>query len=358
MSSHRIERLLNLLTLLLNARRPISVREIGQHPEFSVYCSNDVDTGDRAFERDKAALLDMGVPIRYVPPEQTPEDDTEGIGGYVIDREQFYLPDIKLDSKELALLSIAGTAAAAMQGFPGRTAVVRALAKLGFDVDEARPTPSLAHAPVREEQISSHILNFLEILREAIARRRVVRMVYKDLAGHVTRRLVDPYGLFYRRGIWYLVGYCHLRKAERTFRLGRAQKIIRAHPDRLKPEFDVPEDFDLATHVHRQPWEYPQHKAHSVKIRVASRLVPAIAEIFGRHVRMAKQGKKALVTVLSTHDAALVSAILPFGSGIEILSPAPLRKRIQQTYEQIANVYSHAKQRNAPAHKHKEKKTQ
>ncbi len=37
MSAARTERLLNLLTLLLNARRPISLRELRTHEEFRAY---------------------------------------------------------------------------------------------------------------------------------------------------------------------------------------------------------------------------------------------------------------------------------------------------------------------------------
>ena len=58
MSAARTERLLNLLTFLLNTRRPISLREIREHEEFNAYSTADPKSGERAFERDKAALVD------------------------------------------------------------------------------------------------------------------------------------------------------------------------------------------------------------------------------------------------------------------------------------------------------------
>jgi len=37
-----------------------------------------------------------------------------------------------------------------------------------------------------------------------------------------TERAVDPYGVLYRNGGWYMGGYCHLRQGLRAFRLDRA----------------------------------------------------------------------------------------------------------------------------------------
>ena len=147
MSAARTERLLNLLTLLLNSRRAISLREIRELDEFGAYDTEDPKSGERAFERDKAALLELGVPLRWVAaPQQDDEDD--GAGGYVIDQERYFLPELQLTPGDLALLSIAGAAAASLEGFPDKAAVVRALAKLGFDVEEAGRAPTLAHAPL------------------------------------------------------------------------------------------------------------------------------------------------------------------------------------------------------------------
>ena len=110
MSAARTERLLNLLTLLLNTRRPISLREIREMDEFGAYRSADPKSGERAFERDKAALVELGVPLHWVAPEREDEvDGGEGMGGYLIDRERYYLPELDLDPTDVALLSsIAG----------------------------------------------------------------------------------------------------------------------------------------------------------------------------------------------------------------------------------------------------------
>ena len=49
-----------------------------------------------------------------------------------------------------------------------------------------------------------------------VTERRVARFAYNGLD-----RRVDPYGLSYREGRWYLAGFDHAREGERLFRTDR-----------------------------------------------------------------------------------------------------------------------------------------
>ena len=334
MSAARTERLLNLLTLLLNSRRSISLREIRELDEFSAYRTDDPKSGERAFERDKAALLELGVPLRWVAPEQQ-EDDEDGIGGYTIDRKSYYLPDLHLDPSELALLSIAGAAAATIDGFSGKAAVIRALAKLGFDVEEAGRAPTLAHAPMVAGLDPERVGAWLTVLHEAVARRLRIMLQYRGASG-LSERLVDPYGLYYRQGVWYLVGFCHVRQAERTFHLGRVEGLRATGAARA---FEVPATFDLKAHLDLRPWEFPFAPACQVSIRLAPRLVPAIPEIFGRRVQREDTPQGPVVHLQVTYQAALITAVLPYGAAAEVLAPAALRQQIGDIYDNLAVRY-------------------
>jgi predicted DNA-binding transcriptional regulator YafY len=338
MSAARTERLLNLLTLLLNAPQPVSLREIREHEEFEAYKTSDPKSGERAFERDKSALLELGVPLRWVAPER--EDEEDGAGGYVIDREKYYLPELELQPTELALLSIAGAAAAGVAGFPNRGAVIRALAKLGFDADEGHIPSTLAHTPVQEGVDPEKIGAFLATLHEAIAVQRVLHVVYGGgRGGEKTERDVDPYGLYYKQGAWYLVGHCHLRNAERTFHLARILDVKAVRPS-AQHEFEAPASFDLANHARRRAWEFPQEEPFAVTVRLDERLVPAVHEIFGPGVKTEATGAGLLVRLQATHRQALVNTLLPYGAAAEVLEPAGLRDMMANTYARLAAMYA------------------
>ena len=72
----------------------------------------------------------------------------------------------------------------------------------------------------------------------------------------VTQRMIEPYGVVYREGRWYAVGYCRLRADIRVFRLDRvlAAQLQDTH-------FDPPADFDSLAYLLdsivqiKSPWQ-------------------------------------------------------------------------------------------------------
>src|SRR5262245_35662845 len=99
--------------LLLRARSPVTYRDIRE--QFVAYQTGNPEAGLRAFERDKADLLELGVPIRYITPE---EDDSLEDGGYVIDVKRFRMPEVRLTADEISALVLAASVARAVPGGP------------------------------------------------------------------------------------------------------------------------------------------------------------------------------------------------------------------------------------------------
>src|SRR5262249_43962474 len=123
--------------ILLRARSPVTYREIRE--QFPGYQTTNAEAGLRAFERDKADLLELGVPIRYITPE---EDDALEDGGYVIDLKRFKMPEVRLTPDEISALVLAASVAHAMPGGAYPKIVDLALRKLAFDLPELPDTPA------------------------------------------------------------------------------------------------------------------------------------------------------------------------------------------------------------------------
>ncbi|GLV58891.1 transcriptional regulator [Dictyobacter sp. S3.2.2.5] len=83
-------------------------------------------------------------------------------------------------------------------------------------------------------------------LSEAARQCRTVHMHYRAYVGQETERDLDPYGLVYRSGYWYVAGYCHLRTELRTFRLDRIVAV-----EILTQTFTRPEAFDCLALVRK-----------------------------------------------------------------------------------------------------------
>ena len=112
-----LERLLNLVGLLLETRTPLTFEQIRETLE--PYRQEKVDSAKRMFERDKDILRDYGVPLQLV--------DTDAWGteqGYVIPKDAYYLPEIAFTPEELAALFVAA------QGVRNDTPAEEAVRKL------------------------------------------------------------------------------------------------------------------------------------------------------------------------------------------------------------------------------------
>ena len=147
----RVERLTNLLALLLETREPLSLVEIAaeladQYPEGQ-------NARRASFERDKAALREIGVPIEQ---EIVAGGPYAGQTRYWIDRKRYELRDLSLEPDEARALQVAMAATR-----PGSASGQEALWKVGAGIPDQLPrvTAILPDAPA------------LPALREAVASR-------------------------------------------------------------------------------------------------------------------------------------------------------------------------------------------
>jgi predicted DNA-binding transcriptional regulator YafY len=90
---------------------------------------------------------------------------------------------------------------------------------------------------------------------------------------HDAERDFDPYGLAYRSGCWYAVGWCHLRRGIRSFRLDRIQ-AVRV----LEAPFTRPPDFDALEHLTISVATIPRR--HAVEVLLHTDLATAQRELF------------------------------------------------------------------------------
>jgi proteasome accessory factor B len=215
------ERMINLLALLVQRTQPLTLKQIRQE---LVNQYPDGDSAARAaFERDKAQLRALGIPMDMV----TLGGDKAGEGAYTVDRRQFEIGDLGLNEAERSALqmAIATVRIGASHGD-------EALWKLGGERALDRPSTSV-NIQMDDRQLPA--------LAAGVVEHRTLNFVYKG-----QQRQVDPYGLLSRGGFWYIVGFDHLRNAQRVFRVDRIEGEI-TNGD--AQSFTRPDGFDLAKAV-------------------------------------------------------------------------------------------------------------
>ncbi len=203
---HPLERLVNLVALLLESPRPLTFDQVRDAmPEG--YGQGEVATAKRMFERDKDVLRDTGIPIEVV---STDVWDVEQ--GYTISKDEYYLPEIGFTPEEISALFVAAHTG---DDDPSAEQAVRKLL-YGADgglLEGVAPAPLAAEAGSVDRRVTA--------AAEAITERRALRFTYRTSRGQESHRLVDPWGLVFRGSHWYLVGLDRERGEVRSFRLSR-----------------------------------------------------------------------------------------------------------------------------------------
>ncbi len=252
MSARKTERQLNLVICLLHTRRYLTVQEI--RSAVPGYESDSEEAFRRMFERDKADLRDLGIPLETGTDSAAHDDDL----GYRIARGDYELPPVSLEPDEAAAL---GLAARLLHSAPLASATASALLKLraaGIDAPEA--------SGALEPQVAGNEPSF-EACLAAVTARRAVRFTYHASGGADQVREVQPWGVVWWHGRWYLVGHDTARAATRVFRLSRVVGAVQAHG----PEgaFDTPAGLDLRAQVARLAGAEPRSTAR-VRLRAGS----------------------------------------------------------------------------------------
>jgi len=320
MPPSKTQRWLDLIAVLLGRRFPVSVEFILQQvpayrADLEAVHDADEETRGRAmgsvrrkFERDKKELRRLGIPLETVSLQMPGGEAGEG---YRIPAAGFYLPLLRVvtgpesastpDSTPLSgrgpgTLAVelteteARTALSALRRilelpvFPLEREARTALGKLTFDLD-----PALDEAlPIRvlERAGGADPAGLLPLLMEALLERKRLSLSYRgprDPAHDPPRaREVEPWGIFFQWGAWYLLG--HDTRRDPPLRLYRVDRILEAGKNAARPgtaDFERDPAFDVSRWMDRSAWELGAGDAQVQAIRVRFR--PPLDQLAGRN---------------------------------------------------------------------------
>jgi len=300
----RLERLADLVAVLLDTRRLLTIDEIvdavpGYPP--------DRESARRQFERDKDALREAGIPLTG----QAVDDLGGGDYGYRIKPADYYLTDLDLTTEEQAALHVAVTAVR----FEGGDAL-EALFKLGgLEGTGSAPLAALPAVPA------------LSALFEAYQRRATATFTYRD----ATRR-VDPWGIVFRRGHWYVVGFDHDRGEPRSFRADRVRGDVDLGPP---GGFDPPPGVEPAQLLGDEPWRFGGDEPVVARLAVDAAVADALAT--DAIVETAADGS-VIAEIEVTNREAFRSLVVGFLERAEVLGPPELRAETVEWLERLAGA--------------------
>ncbi|MGH8793328.1 MAG: helix-turn-helix transcriptional regulator [Stackebrandtia sp.] len=328
MSRLRTERLVNLVICLLSSRRFLTAEKIAQTVPGYEHDPKDArahEAFQRKFERDKAELRRLGVPL-----ETGANSVFDAEQGYRIARRDYELPVVELTPEEAAAL---GAASRLWQHSKLAADAGDGLWKLraaGVDVRDG-DEPEVAPVIAVDEAFTP--------VMAAVRERREIRFEYLGKADDVAaKRRVQPWGVVCFRGRWYVVGHDLDREATRCFRLSRMTGKVAAkgRPD----EFSVPEDVNLLEHVACFHRDDPESAPRRATLRVAAGRAAGVrrrAEQIG-----ARRPDGDRLTVTYTDPRRLAAWLAGYGPDVTVLDPPEVRKEMAVLLAEIADRYQPA----------------
>lgn len=301
---NRLNRLTAILTQL-QSKRHLSAEEIANRFEISL----------RTVYRDIRALEEAGVPITG-----------EAGKGYTL-VEGYRLPPVMFDEKEAFSLLLAEkviekfTDKQISQHFQSALIKIKSVLK-----DHQKSAIDHLDEQViyynRELASPSKNEKAIQRIMSALATDKVLQFDYTSfLKKENTSRSVEPIGMYFSLGNWYLIAFCKLRKDYRTFRIDRIQKI------------NITEEHFTTNHPSLKSYLKKMEEGNQLK-KVIIQMDPSHVKYIDNHkynrgfVMQEKIDDKVQLTFMVDSIEFFVRWIISIGDIVTVISPKALSERM------------------------------
>ncbi len=314
---NRTDRLVAMV-MHLQGRRVVRAAELAAHFEVT----------ERTIYRDISALSEAGVPI-----------SGEAGVGYSLMRG-YQLPPVMFTAEEAAALFVGGELVkqftdASLHG-PMASALDKLRAVLPRDrQDHVEKLVSRTLVMSRPGRAAPEVADqrWLLTVQQGVVLRRVLRMTYHGRErGDETQRDVEPQGVVFYGGAWYVVAWCRLRQDYRHFRIDRIRRL-----ELLPVTFAPREDFSLAKHMEQSD---AQGQTEKVRVWLCRRSRErAQRESYATLIEGEARDGGAEFTLYTYSLDWMAQWILSFGTGAEAIAPAKLRQKVRALAADVAGKY-------------------
>lgn len=314
---NRIDRLTAIL-IQLQTKKVVKAQEIADRFEISL----------RTVYRDVQALMEAGVPI----------GSEAGKGYFIVDG--YHLPPVMFTQDEASAMLLAGKLVEKMGDKSIRQAFDTALQKVKAVLNETEKDHLQNLEPHIEIYLRSRYEHrerdgfpdhFLTEIQRALAKKQVLIIDYSNSKEEVTKREVEPIGIFYYSMTWHLIGWCRLRNDYRDFR-----------SDRIKHLESSSQTFESRNLMSLQEYFNTIFQNNSSLIRVSvlfDKVTLGGRPIFGS-ISQTDLGNRLRVEFMMDNLRHLAHWLLTYGRTVEVESPEELKTIMAELVEELVGHYS------------------
>ncbi len=176
----------------------------------------------------------------------------------------------------------------------------------------------------------------VDVLQNAVVRRRKVWLTYAGRTREESRRLIDPWGLIDKDDIWYLVAGTD--KGQRTFRIDRT---LEATVTEIVA--DRPDDFELSRAWQRVVGDVERKRSlESATVLVHDRFVWVLRGQFGRHCEVGEtlDDGRTRVRVAAPTPLSIAQYLAGWGDQVEVIDSEPVRAELARIGAELTARYA------------------
>lgn len=287
------------------------------------------ETSYKTIQRDLDYMrYELNAPIEYSAKQR----------GYYYTEAQYQLPAIHIRESDLFAIYLADKLLAQYEGTP----VYDSLRSVFSKIEDSLPD-KVATRSGSDQNLFTVLPPFATvILPEVLATvfdclRTSTRLEveYRSPGGEPIWRRIDPYQGVRFEGDWYVVGYCHLRRAIRTFSLARMRSAKKSAEGFTRPaSFDFRQLFGSHFGIH---WSEDETE---VRIRFNRHAAAYIRERQWHPSQTIddQTDGSLILTVTVNHLLELKRWILSWGDDAQVLTPAELAEDLRLTALRMAGL--------------------
>jgi len=263
--------------------------------------------------------------------------------GYLYTEESYALPAITLNESDLFAICIAEKALAHYENTPIHRQLAQVFRKIESSLPDkvsVQPAWVDTRLSVTQEPETSIVPAIWDTVAAALAKNRGLIILYqKPGADKAVVRNVDSFHVVRHRGEWYLLAYCHLREAQRTFALSRIRRA-----EMQSRTFAIPKNFDAEKLLENRFGIFGGDQEFRVRLRFDKPTAPYAAERqwHVRQVLTAMADGGAELSFPATNLREVMRWVLSWGAGARVLAPLELREMVRQELAWAALAYGAA----------------
>ncbi len=307
----KVDRLVSIIMILLDKKR-IGAQELADMFEVS----------PRTIYRDIDAINMAGIPVRSTP----------GVGGGFEIMQEYKMDKKVFSTDDLSALLMGLTS---LSGMIRGDELIHTLAKVRSFI----PADKVKEIEFKVNQIcidlspwmgNSRIQPYLEIIKTAMQKNKLLAFEYIAHHGNKTTRTVEPYQLILKGSHWYLQGYCRKRNDFRLFRLSRMSNLQR------KEEFFAPRNYQKPQLDFDDLWADMQTR---IKIRIHRSVMDRVLDFCSFEDFSPHGDDHFIVNFPFLENEYHYGIVLSFGDKCECLEPFHIRAEIKRRIHDMAAIY-------------------